>query len=90
MKVQVHRGRFFVIEGCTPLENLIVSVIDSLGYGEEFAHIKQTLLAEMCGIDVSSLIRVMKILEEKNLVQTTKYKIRNQVKGYKVTLPTNE
>jgi CRP-like cAMP-binding protein len=86
VKVQQHRGSIFIVEDCTPLECIVLSVIHSLDYGEEFVHIKQTLLAEMCGVDVSSMVRVLKILEDKDLLVVTKYKMRNQVKGYKVNL----
>jgi CRP-like cAMP-binding protein len=86
MKVQIHGRSLVVVEGCTALENIVLSCIYSQDYGDEFVHIKQTLLAEMCGCDISSLIRVMKILEDKGLVEATKYKMRNQIKGYKVVL----
>ena len=86
MKIQKHgsTGSILVVEGCTALENIVLSVIRSMDYGDEFVHIKTELLAEMTGCDVSSFIRVVKSLETKGLLVCTNFKQRSKVKGYKV------
>jgi Mn-dependent DtxR family transcriptional regulator len=88
MKVRTVTGEIIIVDECTALENLILSVLWSLHKpDEEFCHIKQSEICKILGCNTASFIRATQRLQDTGLIECTKYALRNKVKGYKVVLP---
>jgi DNA-binding MarR family transcriptional regulator len=88
MKVQNIKGNVIFVKGCTPLENLILSVLRSLHEPEkEFVRILQADICKIIGCSQGGLMRSMLNLENIGLIEREPNKLKNQIKGYKVVLP---